>query len=62
VISLFIAIMAAGTAYDIILIQWPKWRKAAMQAELSNETVFEASEKAPLIGEKQVEINYKPGI
>ena len=54
--------MAAGTAYDIILIQWPKWRKAANQAELSNETVFEASEKAPLIGEKQVEVNYKPGM
>ena len=52
--------MAAGTAYDLALIQWPKWQKNVIQRSLENDAM-EADEKVPLITGKAIEVTYEPG-
>lgn len=56
--------MVAGTIYDVIIVQLPKWQRQAMLSELNGDLVVEASEKAPLIGQNKqiiVEETSDPG-
>ncbi|CAC5358118.1 unnamed protein product [Mytilus coruscus] len=62
VIGLFIAAMLLGTGYDLIVIQWPKWRQIE-EITSSEEIAIEASEKQQLIeGTKSRIKEYQPGI
>ncbi|XP_076093698.1 nose resistant to fluoxetine protein 6-like [Mytilus galloprovincialis] len=62
VISFFITIMTAGTAYDITLIQWPKWQQAAKQKGPDAIVAVEANEKIPLLTDSDQIVQYQPGI
>ena len=53
--------MALGTAYDVILIQWPKWKQKEKDDKMNRESVVEADEKSPLIDQQKV-LEYQPGI
>lgn len=64
---LFIAIMLAATAYDVIWIQWPKWQEMKTVTTMLNGEVREdyehkimEDEVTPLLGEK-VSSEHKPG-
>ncbi|CAG2229734.1 unnamed protein product [Mytilus edulis] len=62
VIGLFIAAMLLGTGYDLIVIQWPKWRHIE-EITSSEEIAIEASEKQQLIENTKSRIKeYQPGI
>ncbi|VDI72520.1 Hypothetical predicted protein [Mytilus galloprovincialis] len=62
VIGLFIAAMLLGTGYDLIVIQWPKWRRIE-EITSSEEIAIEASEKQQLIENTKSRIKeYQPGI
>jgi hypothetical protein len=54
VIAVFICIMISGTAYDVLLIQMPKWRKTAKKSEVNGDVAVEVNEKAPLMSKKIV--------
>ena len=47
--------MISGTAYDVLLIQWPQWRKLAEKSEVNGDVGVEVDEKAPLMSRKIVD-------
>lgn len=49
---MFICIMICGTAYDVLFVQWPKWRKSDKQSEVNGDIGVEVDEKAPLMSKK----------
>ena len=56
VLSIFLAVMTIGTAYDVIIIQWPRWKETKTISETSEEIAVEVDEKAPLIDNQKNKI------
>lgn len=56
--------MCAGTVYDIVYMQLPRWRSENLEASCSEEFAIEAeeSEKTPMITPKKSNFReYQPG-
>ncbi|CAG2236562.1 unnamed protein product [Mytilus edulis] len=63
VLSIFLAVMTIGTAYDVIIIQWPRWKETKTISETSEEVAVEVDEKAPLIDNQKNKITkHQPGL
>ncbi|XP_052092463.1 nose resistant to fluoxetine protein 6-like [Mytilus californianus] len=63
VLSVFMAVMAIGTAYDVLLIQWPRWKETKTISENSEEIAVEVDEKAPLLDNQKKKIpENQPGL
>ncbi|CAC5392295.1 unnamed protein product [Mytilus coruscus] len=63
VLSIFMAVMTIGTAYDVLLIQWPRWKETKIISENSEEIAVEVDEKAPLLDNQKKKIpENQPGL
>jgi len=51
--------MAAGTAYDIILIQWPKWQQMKLESKVRDDSVAEAKESESKMNGEIIDTNEK---